>query len=534
MRRTLTTAFAAALVSLLIPAAALAAGSVLRVGTYNGIKGQYTTIQAAVNAAKPGDWILIGPGDYKTTTAKVVKGEELPAGVLITTPNIYLRGMNRNTVIVDGTKPGSAPCSSKASAQNTGPAGNGGHLGLNGILVWNADNVWIQNLTACNFLTGAGDSGNEIWWDAYRLGTKGQGKGMVGSYLNATSTYFDPKNPATAAAYGIFSSRWSGGTWTNTYASNFNDSGYYIGACQQSCDQTIDDGWAEYNALGYSGSNSGGTLIVKDSQFDNNEDGFSTNSQNGDNPPPQNGDCPNGGTSPITHTNSCWVFEDNYVHDNNDPNVPALGTAAQGPVGTGISIAGGRNDTVMHNRFVDNDAWGVILLPYLDSGKPCTGGTYGGTFGATSCLFSGYGVNLLDNTFSDNGSYGHPSNGDVGWVSLETDPIDCFAGNTQSSGSLSPDLVTLQTTYPTCTGTDVAPSSSNSSFLGEVLCDSQVEVNPGTPATCPTGQYPRRVLSKVVMHKLPTKQLPTMPNPCAGVPKNPWCPKNKASGKDWS
>ena len=34
----------------------------LRVGTYNGIRGQYSSIQAAVNAAKPGDWILVGPG----------------------------------------------------------------------------------------------------------------------------------------------------------------------------------------------------------------------------------------------------------------------------------------------------------------------------------------------------------------------------------------------------------------------------------------------------------------------------------------
>ena len=35
-------------------------------GTYKGIAGQYKSIQAAVNAAKPGDWILVGPGDYKT------------------------------------------------------------------------------------------------------------------------------------------------------------------------------------------------------------------------------------------------------------------------------------------------------------------------------------------------------------------------------------------------------------------------------------------------------------------------------------
>ena len=52
-------------------------------------------------------------------------------------------------------------------------------------------------------------------------------------------------------------------------------------------------------------------MVIKDSQFDNNKDGFDTNSQNGDNPPPQDGSCPHGGISPITHTTSCWVFMHN-------------------------------------------------------------------------------------------------------------------------------------------------------------------------------------------------------------------------------
>ena len=46
--------------------ASAAGAQVLRVGTYHGIRGQFTSIQAAVDAAKPGDWILVGPGDYKT------------------------------------------------------------------------------------------------------------------------------------------------------------------------------------------------------------------------------------------------------------------------------------------------------------------------------------------------------------------------------------------------------------------------------------------------------------------------------------
>src|SRR5947209_17518197 len=45
------------------PAASNAA-RVLLVGTFAGRTGQYRTIQSAVNAARPGDWILVAPGDY--------------------------------------------------------------------------------------------------------------------------------------------------------------------------------------------------------------------------------------------------------------------------------------------------------------------------------------------------------------------------------------------------------------------------------------------------------------------------------------
>ena len=60
-----------------------------------------------------------------------------PAAVLIATPYVTPRGMNRNTVIIDGTKPGSPRCGSNASDQNFGPSdSSGGELGLNGIEVY--------------------------------------------------------------------------------------------------------------------------------------------------------------------------------------------------------------------------------------------------------------------------------------------------------------------------------------------------------------------------------------------------------------
>jgi hypothetical protein len=501
--------------------ASVASARVLRVGSFHGIRGQFRSIQAAVNAARPGDWILVGPGDYKEHSGRAPSGRpDLPAGVLITTPRLYVRGMNRNTVIVDGTKPGSPKCSQKGSDQEFGPAGlksGAAARGLNGVLVWKAANVWVQNLTACNYLHGSGDTGNEIWWNGGDGSGKVGGKGYIGSYLNATSTFF--KNEDTAAQYGIFSSNWNGGTWDQTYTSNFNDSGYYIGACQQQCNQTVDHAHGQYSALGYSGSNSGGSLVVQNSQFDHNEDGFDTNSQNGDDPAPQNGACPNGGTSPITHTHSCWVFMNNFVHDNNNANVPSAGSAAAGPVGTGMSVSGGRNDTIMHNRFVNNKAWGMILVPFTDSGPPCTGGTLNSPIlGPGSCLFDEYGDALLRNKFTNNGGYGNPTNGDFEQLNLESHPTNCFAGNTNTGGVLSAGAATLQQTFPVCNGKTVAPNI-NVPFLNEVLCDSQVQL---TGFGCQPGDhYPRR--TEVVMHALP-KGLRTMPNPCAGVPQNPWCP----------
>jgi hypothetical protein len=246
MRRVLSTAIVLALAATVT---SVASAKVLRVGTYKGIPGQFKSIQAAVDAAHPGDWVLIGPGDYKEHSGRAPKGHaDVPAGVLISTPRVYLRGMNRNSVVVDGTKPGSKPCSNKASAQEFGPQLKGKAQGLNGLLVWKARDVWIQNLTTCNYLHGGGDTGNEIWWNGGDGSGKIGGFGYLGSYLNATSTFFGGEE--TAAQYGIFSSNWNGGTWDQTYASNFNDSGYYIGACKQQCNQVVDHAHGQFNVLG--------------------------------------------------------------------------------------------------------------------------------------------------------------------------------------------------------------------------------------------------------------------------------------------
>ncbi len=97
----------------------------------------FNTIQSAVNASIKGDWILIEPGTY-TEEVKVNRKHS----------GIWIRGMNRNTVILDG--------------QNK-PLPEGS----NGIEVQKANDVYIENLTVRNFDRAEpdGPGGNEIWWN---------------------------------------------------------------------------------------------------------------------------------------------------------------------------------------------------------------------------------------------------------------------------------------------------------------------------------------------------------------------------------
>ena len=523
---------------------------VLYVGAFGGIatpkSSTFKSIQAAVDAAKPSDWILIAKGDYHETGDM---GSDAPSasdvsdgwygGVDITTPRIHLRGMNRNSVIVDGTLPkASTPCSSAASDQNTL-----GGKGRNGILIWKTNGVSVENLTVCNFLAGSGSAGNEIWWNGGSGSSKIGLKGYVGNYLTATSTYFkgsDPKNPsvcATCALYGIFSSDSTGpASLNNLYADNFSDSGTYVGACQRVCNVTIDHAWMEDNALGYSGTNSGGRIIIENSMFDNNKEGFDTNTAlTGDPPPPQDGHCAVAGSR-----TRCWVFTHNTVENNNNPNVPISGTAGLGPTGTGMTISGGRYDTISNNTFIHNGAWGMAFVPYPEGNLTSDGRTCRGTGGivATSlkisglrCLYDPWGGMLSNNTFSGNGFFGNPGNADyANLIAGGGRPVNCFSGNVEYDASLSHVLGRATSgnaedghpaqTPATC-GTltprvGLFGTSTDANLAVQLECDAGLL----SGSACSSAHYPQA--TAVVMQPLPT--LSSMANPCAGVPANLWCP----------
>lgn len=510
--------------------AASASARVLKVGTFEGKKGAFKSIQKAVDKAEPGDWILIAPGDYKEKETREPEGADgAGAGVLVTKPDLHIRGMNRNTVMIDGTKPHTPQCSSSAADQNLGPLDSEGHpLGRNGLVVYKAEGDSVENLSACNFLTGSGGRGNEIW---FNFGD-GSGKQLAGpwrgAYLSATSTYFEG-NDKPFASYGIFTSNTAGpGLYTQVYANNQADSAFYIGGCPD-CNTTLDRAHGENSDLGYSGTNSGGHLIIQNSEFDNNQSGFVTNSQNNDDAPsPQDGICPAGGTGP-TGTHSCWVFTKNSVHDNNNPNVPTTGSAEAGPVGSGIVIAGGRNDTVTENTIYNNGAWGVLLAPYPDTETPppiahCEGGVGTEIEGQAVCYYDDFGNEVENNTLTNNGFFGNPSNVDLAELSNLNNPGNCWHGNVDTSGTVTSEPQFIQSPPHSECGIPDSGEPLASSLGAQVACDTKFF------ASCPEGvpaNYPQR--TKVELQPLPSE--PTMPDPCAGVPRNSWCPTNPPARK---
>jgi hypothetical protein len=463
----------------------------------------FTTVQGAVDAASPGAWILIWPGVYHE------KSTQWPtAGVWIQKPNLHIRGLDRNKVIIDGSNgTASQPCPSDPALQDT----NGG-VGRNGIEVFKASGVTIQNLTVCDYLLGTGRTGNEIWWNG------GDGTGAIGmgayrgSYLSATSMYgpSDIHSP-NLAQYGIFVSNARGpGVIDHSYGSNMADAAYYVGACQQVCHATLVNDVGTNSNLGYSGTNAGGPLIIKDSVFSDNRAGIVPNSLNNDDaPPPQNGLCP--GT-----TTSCLIIEHNVIKDNNNPNPPTTGLA--GAVGTGVEISGGAFDTVRDNLFINNGAWGVVTHDFPDTETPPAGSHCQGGIQVTPqlCDFPAHGNLVHGNFFVHNGFFGNVTNGDLATVGLlpqSATPRNCFYGNRDATGRVTSEPKNIQTAAVDGRPCGKPGTSVDNTLVGQLLCATMF-------GACPPGaHYPKQ--TKIIIVPLPV--LPTMPNPCAGVPANPFC-----------
>ena len=198
------------------------------------------TIQGAVDKAKSGDLILVSAGVYKEA-------------VDVSTPDITIRGVDRNKTILEG--------SFKLE---------------NGIRILDTDGVVVENMTARDYLS------NGFYWtgsDRYR-----------GSYLTAYRN----------GDYGIYAFDAYHGQFDHSAGWGSPDAGFYIGECYK-CDAVVDHVDSQYNGLGYSGTNSGGDLYLINSNWANNRAGM----------------VPNSGSYELCYPSRGTTVIGNTVHDNN-------------------------------------------------------------------------------------------------------------------------------------------------------------------------------------------------------------------------
>ncbi len=430
----------------------------------------YTTIQAAVNASVKGDWVLVEPGEYD---------EE----VVVTKANqgIHIRGMNRNTVVL-----------------------NGQHKIGNGILVTKANDVWVENLTAHDYdhskESGAcpdEECGNEIWWTGGVNSKRQRVHGWFGKYLTTYDT-------GQEGGYGIFAQNEHEGTWEHIYASGFDDSGIYIGACWE-CQARVTDATMEKNSVGYSGSNSGGRLVIEKSLFKDNGAGIVPNGESpGDGPPPQDGQCdakrPGSPYKiiPSTEIARCTVFKENVVTENNNLETPVNGSTEIAPWGVGVELPGDMADLVENNTITKNVNNGVLGFEYPNPYPPTEDTIY----------FQLTGNKIADNTFSENGSRGLDYSSDItlqGGIfpkGKHTSDNNCSTGNTTPDGVFPR---TLETEFSCSLSHTPPPENGITAILYvQQLSEENAELHTGQNQPAPAAQE-------------------TMPEPCEDVPANPLC-----------
>jgi hypothetical protein len=448
----------------------------------------FKTIQEAVNASTAGAFVLIEPGVYD----EEVKVTSAQSG-------IYIRGMNRNTVIIDGQ-----------------------HKVGNGIDIIRANNVWVENLTVRNFEFGEScadeECGNGIWWDGRGSGKPIGAHGWFGEYLTAYDT-------GMKGGYGLFANSETEGEFNHVYASGYADSGFYIGACQE-CDARVRNATMEDNSLGYSGSNAGGRLIIEKSTFAHNSVGFATNSENpGDLPAPQDGECnrpeePTTPTPTITTTKiqRCTIIRNDSFTENNNLSVPPNGSTEVAPWGVGLELPGDYADLVVHDTFSGNPNVGLLgfeypnpfpLPPFCENPEGC---------GTIDFQFAGN--RISQNTFTDNGTNGGAFAGDFTMLSGAGELLDELGYEFPKAESV--DNCLYQNSFADAT----YPAHVERTWR----CSHETTPNPGGGEAgvdyllglIDEAAYIRENVSPPVGQPAPAEQ-ETMPNPCVHVPRNPLC-----------
>ena len=245
------------------------------------VPGDHPTIQSGVDAASAGDLVLVEPGTY----AEAVR---------VNTPGLTIRGRDRNRVVLDGEFDRS-----------------------NGIQVW-ADGVALENVTGRHF------QGTAFYWSGV--------DGFRGSFLTAYNNGY----------YGIYAYDSRDGRFEHSYASGHPDAGFYLGRNRPYV-AVVDDVVAEHNAIGYSGTSTGGDLTVRDSVWRYNKVGILPNTLDTADPPQRS-----------------TRIVGNEVYGNDDAEAPALSDPYP-LLGVGILLWGGSDNVVEDNRVRGHSRFGVAV-----------------------------------------------------------------------------------------------------------------------------------------------------------------------------
>lgn len=254
----------------------------------------HATIQAAVDAASEGATIVVAPGVYEES-------------VVVRRSGVTIRGVDRFRTVLHGRD----------------------RLN-NGIIVDGQRGVTIANLTVRNY------ANNGIFFvgsDDYR---------MAG--IDAI------KN----GVYGLYAFDSVGGIIERSFAWGSGDAGIYIGECLE-CDAVVRRVHAEWNLIGYSGTNATG-VVIEDSTWINNAVGIMPNTL------PYERLGPNRG----------GIIRRNKIAGNNNEVVPpaSIWTVYGVPTGTGVWLLGVQGNVVAKNRITGHERYGVLISQTTDIHLP--------------------------------------------------------------------------------------------------------------------------------------------------------------------
>jgi hypothetical protein len=183
---------------------------------------------------------------------------------------------------------------------------------------------------------------------------------------NANDYTFDHLVAERDGEYGLFAFNSIGGTMKNSSATQFNDSGFYVGqtSVQKHPQRTTIVRVSSYlNVLGYSGTNSR-YVDIENSMWFNNGDGIVPNSLDTERFPPNE-------DNRITGNQVFWNNFDYYLgapFKHRDTSI-AAGEIPY-PVGVGILLHGGRGNRVDHNQIYGNWLAGFAMLDAFQLKKP--------------------------------------------------------------------------------------------------------------------------------------------------------------------